>query len=65
MKMNPEQINKISKIVGEEMVNEQDNKLIDDLQDRFQKLKLNLQTRKRIAKSLSIDEKKAMNWKTV
>jgi len=65
MKMNPEQINKISKIVGEEMVNEQDNKLIDDLRDRFQKLKLNLQTRKRIAKSLSIDEKKAMNWKTV
>jgi len=65
MKMNPEQINKISKIVGEEMVNEQDNKLIDDLRDRFQRLKLNLQTRKRIAKSLSIDEKKAMNWKTV
>ena len=47
------------------MATSQDNKLIDDFRERFQNLKLNLRTRKKIAKSLSIDEKKALNWKTV
>ena len=65
MKMDSEQINQITKIVGEEMTNEQENKLIDDLRERFQNLKINLKTRKRIAKSLSVDEKRAMDWKTV
>ena len=63
--MNTEQFEQISKIVSEEMAAEQDNKLVDDLRERFQSLKLNLRTRKKIAKSLSIDEKKALNWKTV
>ena len=55
----------ISKVIEDDQQENQENNLLDIYLEKFKNLEIDVQTRKVIAKELSVEEQKALNWKTV
>ena len=65
--MEYDKIKQVVDVVSDNISEDQelDTSIIDDYREKFKNLKLNLRTRKKIAKELDLGEKTALNWKTV
>ena len=63
--MEQEQTQEIIQIVADNIEEEKDGGIFTAYAEKFKQFKINVKTRKMIAKSLSIEESKALKWKTV